>query len=82
MFQAVLQSLELPQWALKIAVPAVGALLALAAALAAACFKALGVTFWGGRAAWSRRAPPDEATRVQLLAADVDLAALRLRMYR
>ncbi|MEY9540891.1 formate hydrogenlyase subunit 3/multisubunit Na+/H+ antiporter MnhD subunit [Bradyrhizobium diazoefficiens] len=46
MFQAVLQSPELPQWALKITVPAVGALLALAAALAAACFvKAYGVTF-------------------------------------
>ena len=48
MFQAVLQSPELPQWALKITVPAVGALLALAAALAAACFvKAYGVTFLG-----------------------------------
>jgi hydrogenase-4 component B len=48
MFQAVLQSPELPQWALKIMVPAVGAMLALAAALAAACFvKAYGVTFLG-----------------------------------
>ena len=48
MFQAVLQSPDLPQWALKIMVPAVGALLALAAALAAACFvKAFGVTFLG-----------------------------------
>ena len=47
-FQAVLQSSDLPQWALKIMVPAVGALLALAAALAAACFvKAFGVTFLG-----------------------------------
>ncbi|WP_409192647.1 hydrogenase 4 subunit B [Bradyrhizobium sp. RDM4] len=47
-FQAVLQSPELPQWGLKITVPAVGALLALAAALAAACFvKAYGVTFLG-----------------------------------
>ena len=47
-FQAVLQSPELPQWALKIMVPAVGALLALAAALAAACFvKAFGITFLG-----------------------------------
>jgi hydrogenase-4 component B len=47
-FQAVLQSPELPQWALKIMVPAVGVLLALAAALAAACFvKAFGVTFLG-----------------------------------
>jgi hypothetical protein len=48
MFQAMLQSPELPQWALKIMVPAVGAMLALAAALAAACFvKAFGVTFLG-----------------------------------
>jgi NADH:ubiquinone oxidoreductase subunit 5 (subunit L)/multisubunit Na+/H+ antiporter MnhA subunit len=47
-FQAVLQSPELPQWALKIMVPAVGAALALAAALAAACFvKAFGITFLG-----------------------------------
>ena len=47
-FQAVLQSPELPQWGLKIMVPAVGALLALAAALAAACFvKAYGVAFLG-----------------------------------
>jgi hydrogenase-4 component B len=48
LFQAVLQGLELPQWALKIMVPAVGAMLALAAALVAACFvKAYGVTFLG-----------------------------------
>ncbi|MGP9812290.1 hydrogenase 4 subunit B [Rhodopseudomonas sp. NSM] len=47
-FQAVLQSPQLPQWGLKILVPAVGALMALAAALAAACFvKAYGVTFLG-----------------------------------
>ncbi len=47
-FQAILQSPELPQWGLKIMVPAVGALLALSAALAAACFiKAFGVTFLG-----------------------------------
>jgi NADH:ubiquinone oxidoreductase subunit 5 (subunit L)/multisubunit Na+/H+ antiporter MnhA subunit len=47
-FQAVLQSPELPQWALKIMVPAVGAMLALAAALVAACFvKAYGITFLG-----------------------------------
>ena len=47
-FQAILQSPQLPQWALKITVPAVGALLALSAALAAACFvKAYGVTFLG-----------------------------------
>jgi len=48
MFQAVLQSPDLPQWALKIMVPAAGAMMALAAALAAACFvKAFGVTFLG-----------------------------------
>ena len=39
---------ELPQWGLKLIVPAVGALLALSAALAAACFvKAFGVSFLG-----------------------------------
>ena len=48
LFQAILQSPSLPQWALKMMSPAVGALLALAAALAAACFvKAFGVTFLG-----------------------------------
>ncbi len=47
-FQAILQSPQLPQWGLKILVPAVGGLLALSAALAAACFvKAYGVTFLG-----------------------------------
>jgi formate hydrogenlyase subunit 3/multisubunit Na+/H+ antiporter MnhD subunit len=47
-FQAILQSPELPQWGLKILVPAVGGLLALSAALAGACFvKAYGVTFLG-----------------------------------
>jgi len=47
-FQAILLSPELPQWGLKLSVPAVGAMLALSAALAAACFvKAFGVTFSG-----------------------------------
>ena len=47
-FQAILISPQLPSWALKFMVPAVGALLALSAALAAACFvKAFGVTFLG-----------------------------------
>ena len=47
-FQAILQSPQLPSWGLKFLVPAVGALLALSAALAAACFvKAFGVTFLG-----------------------------------
>ena len=47
-FQAILLSPQLPHWGLKFLVPAVGALLALSAALAAACFvKAFGVTFLG-----------------------------------
>jgi formate hydrogenlyase subunit 3/multisubunit Na+/H+ antiporter MnhD subunit len=47
-FQAILQSPEFPGWGLKVMVPAVGGLLALSAALAAACFvKAYGVTFLG-----------------------------------
>ena len=47
-FQAILLSPDLPQWGLKFLVPAVGAMLALSAALAAACFvKAFGVTFLG-----------------------------------
>jgi hydrogenase-4 component B len=47
-FQAILQSPELPQWGLKLIVPAVGGVLALSAALAAACFvKAFGITFLG-----------------------------------
>jgi hydrogenase-4 component B len=47
-FQAILQSPDLSQWGLKLLVPAVGGLLALSAALAAACFvKAFGITFLG-----------------------------------
>ena len=47
-FQAILISPALPQWAMKLMIPAVGALLALSAALAAACFvKAFGITFLG-----------------------------------
>jgi NADH:ubiquinone oxidoreductase subunit 5 (subunit L)/multisubunit Na+/H+ antiporter MnhA subunit len=47
-FQAILQSPDLPQWGLKVMVPGIGGLLALSAALAAACFvKAFGITFLG-----------------------------------
>jgi formate hydrogenlyase subunit 3/multisubunit Na+/H+ antiporter MnhD subunit len=47
-FQAILVSPDVPQWSLKFLVPAVGAGLALSAALAAACFvKAFGITFLG-----------------------------------
>lgn len=48
MLQAILLSPGLPQWALKLMIPAVGAMLALAAALAAACFvRAFGISFLG-----------------------------------
>jgi hydrogenase-4 component B len=47
-FQAMLQSPDLPQWGLKLLVPAVGGMLALSAALAATCFvKAYGISFLG-----------------------------------
>ncbi|HWM47010.1 MAG TPA: hydrogenase 4 subunit B [Xanthobacteraceae bacterium] len=47
-FQAILVSPQLPQLTLKLMVPVVGALLALSAAFAAACFvKAYGITFLG-----------------------------------
>jgi hydrogenase-4 component B len=47
-FQAILLRPDLPQWGLKIAIPAAGAMLALSAALAAACFvKAFGISFLG-----------------------------------
>ncbi len=67
-FQAILQSPELPQWGLKILVPAVGGLLALSAALAAACFvKAFGVTFLG-RPRSPAAAGADEVDRFTLAA--------------
>jgi formate hydrogenlyase subunit 3/multisubunit Na+/H+ antiporter MnhD subunit len=47
-FQAILLGPAIPQWGLKFMIPAVGAALALSAALAAACFvKAFGITFLG-----------------------------------
>jgi hydrogenase-4 component B len=46
--QAILLSPQLPQWGLKLVVPAVGGLLALSAALVAACFvRAFGISFLG-----------------------------------
>ncbi len=67
-FQAILLSPQLPSWGLKLLVPAVGALLALSAALAAACFvKAFGVTFLGRpRAPAAERA--QETDRLSLAA--------------
>ncbi len=76
-FQAILLSPDLPQWDLKIMVPAVGALLALSAALAAACFvKAYGVSFLGR----PRSAPAANAREVDRfsLAAMLALAGLCL----
>lgn len=76
-FQAVLLSPELPQWGLKVIVPAVGGMLALAAALAAACFvKAFGITFLGR----ARSAAVEQAHEVDRwsLAAMAVLAALCL----
>jgi formate hydrogenlyase subunit 3/multisubunit Na+/H+ antiporter MnhD subunit len=76
-FQAILLSPQLPSWGVKLLIPAVGALLALAAALAAACFvKAYGVTFLG-----RPRTPAAEAateTDSYSLAAMLILAALCL----
>jgi formate hydrogenlyase subunit 3/multisubunit Na+/H+ antiporter MnhD subunit len=47
-FQAILLSPQLPSWGLKLMVPGVGALLALSAALAAACFvRVFGISFLG-----------------------------------
>jgi formate hydrogenlyase subunit 3/multisubunit Na+/H+ antiporter MnhD subunit len=76
-FQAILQSPQLPSWGLRFLIPAVGALLALSAALAAACFvKAFGITFLGRpRTEAAKRA--HEADRFSL-AAMLGLAALCL----
>jgi formate hydrogenlyase subunit 3/multisubunit Na+/H+ antiporter MnhD subunit len=76
-FQAILQSPDLPQWGLKFAVPAVGGLLALSAALAAACFvKAFGIVFLG-RPRSPAAANAVESDRLSLCAMFV-LAALCL----
>jgi NADH:ubiquinone oxidoreductase subunit 5 (subunit L)/multisubunit Na+/H+ antiporter MnhA subunit len=76
-FQAILLSPNLPSWGLKFLVPAVGALLALSAALAAACFvKAFGVTFLG-RPRTEQAAGAHEADRFSL-AAMLGLAGLCL----
>lgn len=64
-FQAVLVSPETAQWGLRLAIPAVGALLALAAALAGACFiRAFGFTFLGR----ARSAAAEQAVEAHPLA--------------
>jgi NADH:ubiquinone oxidoreductase subunit 5 (subunit L)/multisubunit Na+/H+ antiporter MnhA subunit len=76
-FQSILLSPALPQWGLKILIPAVGALLALSAALAAACFvKAFGVTFLGRPR--SKQAEKATETDIFSLASMFLLAALCL----
>jgi formate hydrogenlyase subunit 3/multisubunit Na+/H+ antiporter MnhD subunit len=58
----------LPQWGLKVMVPAVGAVLALSAALVAACFvKAFGVTFLGQARSEASSAARD-VDRISLIA--------------
>ncbi|WP_287788043.1 hydrogenase 4 subunit B [Acidiphilium sp.] len=62
-FQSILVSPQLPQMGLKLLVPAVGVLLALAAAFAAACFvRAFGATYLG-RARTAAAAQAVEADR-------------------
>jgi len=76
-FQAILLSPQLPSWGLKFLVPAVGALLALSAALAAACFvKAFGVSFLGR--AHTPAAANAQETDGNSLAAMYSLAAICL----
>jgi formate hydrogenlyase subunit 3/multisubunit Na+/H+ antiporter MnhD subunit len=76
-FQAILVSPLLAEWGLKVTVPAVGALLALSAALAAACFvKAFGITFLGRARTLSAEAA-QEADRFSI-AAMFALAAICL----
>ncbi|HKI98413.1 MAG TPA: hydrogenase 4 subunit B [bacterium] len=76
-FQSILVSPQLPQWGLRFLVPAVGAILALSAALAAACFvKAFGITFLGRPR--SARAQGASEVDAFALAAMFGLAALCL----
>ena len=67
-FQAVLVSPELPQWGLKVMVPTAGAVMALSAALVAACFvKVFGIAFLG-RARSTIAAEAQEVDRFSLAA--------------
>ena len=74
-FQSIFLSPMLPQWGLRFLAPSVGAMLALSAALAAACFvKAFGVSFLGRpRSASAQTA--QETDRVSLVVM-LGLAAL------
>ena len=76
-FQAILLSPQLPSWGLKLLVPAVGALLALSAALAAACFVKAYRRDVSRPAAHAGRGGPTETDRFSLAAMCL-LAALCL----
>jgi hydrogenase-4 component B len=72
-FQAILNGTILPQWLLKFALPVVGLMLALAAALAAVCFvRAYGIVFLGRprglQAATAEEAPAVMRTPLAVLA--------------
>jgi len=74
LFQAVLAGPQFPEPLLRFLSPAVGAMLALAAALAAACFvRAFGIAFLGrprsSEAAQAHEAPPIQLVAMGLLAA-------------
>ncbi|MBV6488582.1 MAG: Hydrogenase-4 component B [Pseudorhodoplanes sp.] len=74
-FQAILVGPQLPHWGLKLIVPTVGALLALAAAFAAACFVKLFGTVFLGRARTAAARNAHDVDRFSL-AAMYALAAL------
>ena len=74
-FQSIFLSPTLPQWGLRFLAPSVGAILALSAALAAACFvKAFGVSFLGRPRSYAA-ASAHETDRISL-AVMLGLAAL------
>ena len=74
-FQTILLSPELPQWGLRLFVPATGALLALSVALAAACFvRFYGITFLGR----ARSAAAAEAVETDRFSRGVMLALATL----
>jgi formate hydrogenlyase subunit 3/multisubunit Na+/H+ antiporter MnhD subunit len=80
-FQAIVLHPEMPQWGLKVSIPADGALLALSAALAAACFvKAFGISFLGRprtqRAAQAHEVDGFSLTAMYVLAAICLLAGV------
>ena len=73
-FQAILLTPQLPQWGLKLLAPAAGAMLALAAALSAACFvRAYGIAFLG-RPRTPEAARAAETDRFSLAAMAICLA--------